>query len=96
MKNAKTPYEYQHTDGNWYPIEIRRCSMARARGTVNEGRPYQPVYIKDGREHTIRYRRTSIRTALDELQHLVERIDGTSNGKRYRMIPVTAEADTSR
>jgi hypothetical protein len=85
MENTKTNYEYLHKDGNWYLIEIRKCSQTtRTRGTVNWGAPYQIVYIKDGKEHAIRYRRASIETALRELRNTVEHGNGVGNGKRYR------------
>ncbi|MCL4551935.1 MAG: gamma-glutamylcyclotransferase [Candidatus Marsarchaeota archaeon] len=87
MENTKTNYQYLHDDGNWYPIEIKKCNMTRARGTTNQGRPYQPVYIKDGKEHTVRYRRVTIESAITELQAVVEHGDGTCNGKRYRLTP---------
>ena len=92
MKNTKTSYQYLNDNGNWYPIEIKKCSMTRARGTINQGRPYQPVYIKDGKEHTIRYRKTSIESAIAELQTVVEYGDGTCNGKRYRLLSGDADA----
>jgi len=85
MENTKTSYQYLNDDGNWYPIEIKKCDMTRARGTINQGRPYQPVYIKDGKEHTIRYRKVSIESAIAELQCVIEHGDGTCNGKRYRL-----------
>ena len=85
MENTNTNYEFLHNDGKWYPIEIRKCSQtARTRGTVNWGKPYQIVYIKDGKEHPIRYRRASIEAALMELQNTVEYGDGVGNGNRYR------------
>lgn len=87
MENMKTNYQYLHTDGNWYPIEIKKCDMTRARGTINQGRPYQPVYIKDGKECTIRYRRVTVESAIAELRAVVEQHgDGTCNGKRYRVV----------
>ncbi len=85
MENTKTNYQFLHSDGNWYPIEIRKCSTTRARGTVNQGRPYQPVYIKNGREYPIRYRRPTIEAAIAELQSVLEHDDGTCNSKRYRL-----------
>ena len=85
MENVKTNYEYLHKDGNWYLIEIRKCSQTmRTRGTVNWGAPYQIVYIKDGKEHLIRYRRASIEAALKELRNTVAHGDGVGNGNRYR------------
>jgi gamma-glutamylcyclotransferase (GGCT)/AIG2-like uncharacterized protein YtfP len=87
MENTKTSYQYLNDDGNWYPIEIKKCNMTRARGTINQGRPYQPVYIKDCKEHTVRYRRVTIESAIAELQAVVEHGDGTCNGKRYRLTP---------
>lgn len=86
MENMKTDYEYLHKDGNWYPIEIRKCRQTmRTRGTNNWGAPYQIVYIKDGREHPVRYRKASIESALKELQNTVERGIGVGNGNRYRV-----------
>lgn len=87
MENTKTNYQYLHTDDNWYPIEIRKCSTAMARGTINQGRPYQPVYIRDGKEYTIRYRRSTVESAIAGLQTVVQNGDGTSNDKRYRLVP---------
>jgi gamma-glutamylcyclotransferase (GGCT)/AIG2-like uncharacterized protein YtfP len=90
MENTKTSYQYLNDDGNWYQIEIKKCNTTRAGGTINQGRPYQPVYIKDGKEHTIRYRRVTAESAIAELQAVVEHGDGTCNGKRYRLAPIVS------
>lgn len=87
MENTKTNYEYLHSDGNWYPIEIHKCSQTRRTYGNYLSAPYQLIYVKDGKERPIRYRRPSIESALKELQNTVTHGIGVGNGKRYRVAP---------
>lgn len=70
---------------NNHPIKTK-VTVGTHNGTINQGRPYQPVYIKDGKEPAIRYCRVTIESAIAELQDAVEHDGGTCNGKRYHLM----------